>query len=287
MLNNYAGFLDLDTEAILLKYAEALQIKRQEAQILVEHKQKKKSIKIPNPGGMPIQGLPTVRSFFSLDIFVVIVLMIVTFASLIWGASAIVSYQVDPRATKTAQAQIDALIHTATAEAGLTQTTTLEPEPTETVTVVLPADQPTLTFAAPVASGSPISVFFVANQSAYMQVIVDGKVTFNGRLVPGNPYLFEGKTQIELICGNAAAIQVIFNQTDLGNLGPQGSVIHLIFDINSFGTPTLTPSITPSATLKPSKTPIPSNTYPPTKTKPPTSTPFPTRTRTPSRTPTQ
>ena len=106
-------------------------------------------------------------------------------------------------------------------------------------------------------------------------------------LIPGNPYLFEGKTRIELICGNAAAIQVIFNQTDLGTLGPQGSVIHLIFNINSFGTPTFTPSATPSATLKPSKTPRPSNTYPPTKTKLPTSTPYPTRTRTPTRTPTQ
>jgi hypothetical protein len=236
---------------------------------------------------MPKQGLPTARSIFSLDIFVVIILVVVTFASLIWGASAIVSYQVDPRATKTAQAQIDALIHTATAEAGLTPTTTLEPPTTETVVAVLPVDRPTLTFAAPAASGSPVSVFFVANQSAYMQVIVDGKVAFNGRLIPGNPYLFEGKTRIELICGNAAAIQVIFNQSDLGSLGPQGSVIHLIFNINSYGTPTLTPSITPSATLKPSKTPKPSNTYPPTKTKLPTSTPYPTRTRTPTRTPTQ
>ncbi len=287
MLNNYAGFLDLDTEAILLKSAEALQLKRQEALLLVESKHKKRSIKVPNPGGMPKQGLPSARSLFSLDIFVVIILVIITFASLIWGASAIVSYQVDPRATKTAQAQIDALIHTATAEAGLTPTATLEPPTTETVTAVIPADRPTLTFAAPALSGSPVSVFFVANQSAYMQVLVDGKVVFNGRLTPGNPYLFEGKKQVELICGNAAAIQVIFNQTDLGNLGPQGSVIHLIFDINSFGTPTFTPSVTPSATLKPSKTPKPSNTYPPTKTKMPTSTPYPTRTRTPSRTPTQ
>ena len=136
MLNNYAGFLDLDTEAILLKYAEALQLKRQEALLLVESKQKKRSIKIPNPGGMPKQGLPTARSLFSLDIFVVIILVVITFASLIWGASAIVSYQVDPRATKTAQSQIDALIHTATAEAGLTPTTTLEPPNTETVAAV-------------------------------------------------------------------------------------------------------------------------------------------------------
>ncbi len=287
MLNNYAGFLDLDTEAILLKYAEALQIKRQEALLLTESKQKKRSIKVPNPGGMPKQGLPTARSLFSLDIFVVIILVVITFASLIWGASAIVSYQVDPRATKTAQAQIDALIHAATAEAGLTPTISIEPPTTETAVAVLPVDRPTLTFAAPAASGSPVSVFFVANQSAYMQVIVDGKVAFNGRLITGNPYLFEGKARVELICGNAAAIQVIFNQTDLGSLGPQGSVIHLIFNINSFGTPTFTPSVTPSATLRPSKTPRPSNTYPPTKTKLPTSTPYPTRTRTPTRTPTQ
>jgi hypothetical protein len=146
---------------------------------------------------------------------------------------------------------------------------------------------PTATLAAPTSSGFPIQVFVVALQRAYLQIIVDGKVAFNGRVLPGNPYLFSGNKRIELISGNASALQVIYNQTDLGTLGASGEVVHLIFTLTQYGTPTLTPSITPSATLRPSKTPKPSNTYPPTRTPRPTSTPIPTRTRTPTRTPTQ
>ncbi len=286
MLSNYAGFLDLDSDDILIKYAEALQLKRKEALEPVVATKKKKSFHLPKPGGMRKQGLAPARNIFSLDILIVILLVVVTFGSLIWGASAIVSYQIDPKATKTAQALIDALVQTATADAALTPSPTVEITATSTAEVIVAEQGPTQTIQAPAVSNSPVSIFIVANQRAYMQVLVDGKVAFNGRVIPGNPYLFNGAKQVELISGNAAALQVLFNQNDLGSLGPQGTVLHLIFSINAFGTPTLTPSTTPTQTLVPSKTPMPSNTYPPTKTPKPTSTPYPTRTRTPTRTPT-
>ena len=119
MLNNYSDFLNLDADKLLLKYAEALQLKREEALLIVEKKQKRPAFHLPKPGGMRKQGLPLGRSIFSLDIFLVAVLAIITFGSLIWGASAIVSYQVDPKSTKTAQAAYDALAKTATADAAL------------------------------------------------------------------------------------------------------------------------------------------------------------------------
>lgn len=292
MLSNYAEFLNLDTDRVLLKYAEALQHKREEAQALVEKKGNKRTFHLPKPGGMRRQGLAPARSIFSLDIFIVILLAVITFGSLIWGASAIVSYQVDPKSTKTAQAAYDALSRTATADAVLltastTETTGTVTVATETVTAAPVNEGPTATLAAPTSSGFPIQVFVVALQRAYLQIIVDGKVAFNGRVLPGNPYLFSGNKRIELISGNASALQVIYNQTDLGTLGASGEVVHLIFTLTEYGTPTLTPSITPSATLKPSKTPKPSNTYPPTRTPRPSSTPKPTRTSTPTGTPTQ
>lgn len=286
MLSNYSDFLNLDSDKVLLKYAEALQLKREEALLIVEKKQKRLAFRLPKPGGMRKQGLPIGRSIFSLDIFLVGILVMITFGSLIWGASAIVSYQVDPKSTKTAQAAYDALAKTATADAALISTTTLEPIGTETSVSAPVEEAPTATLSAPTTSSFPIQVFVVAQQRAYLQIIVDGKVAFNGRVIPGNPYLFSGNKRIELTTGNAAALQVIYNQTDLGNLGGPGEVIHLVFSMTEYGTPTLTPSITPSATLKPTRTLIPSNTYPPTRTPRPTSTIIPTRTRTPTRTPT-
>ena len=286
MLGNYSDFLNLDSDSMLLKYAEAIQLKREEALLVVEKKNKRPAFHLPRPGGMRKQGLPLGRSIFSLDIILVALLAVITFGSLIWGASAIVSYQVDPKSTKTAQAAYDALAKTATADAALISTATLEPIGTETSVSAPVEEAPTATLAAPTTSSFPIQVFVVALQRAYLQVIVDGKVAFNGRVIPGNPYLFSGNKRIELTTGNAAALQVIYNQTDLGTLGGIGEVIHLVFSITEYGTPTLTPSITPSATLPPTRTLKPSNTYPPTRTPRPTSTIYPTRTRTPTRTPT-
>ena len=130
------AFLDLDTDDLLIKYAEALQLKRQEALVPVPSTKKKKQFRQPKPGGMRKQGLAPTRSIFSLDIMIVILLVIVAFGSLIWGASAIVSYQIDPKATKTAQALIDALIQTATADAALTPSPTSEITSTETAQAV-------------------------------------------------------------------------------------------------------------------------------------------------------
>lgn len=286
MLSNYSEFLNLDTDALLLKYAEALQGKRNESLPLEEKNRRGSAIHLPKPGGMRKQGLAPARSIFSIDIMVVIALAVITFGSLIWGASSIVNYQVAPKATKTAQAMVNILRNTESVYTGMTLTSTLLPQSTETSTIQVVDEGPTATISAPTTSGFTIQVFVVALQRAYLQIITDGKVTFNGRVLPGNPYLFTGNKRIELITGNAGAIQVIFNQSDLGILGAQGEVIHLVFTINQYGTPTLTPSITPSATLVPSKTPKPSNTYPPTRTARPSNTPYPTRTPKPTRTPT-
>jgi cell division septation protein DedD len=103
--------------------------------------------------------------------------------------------------------------------------------------------------------------------------------------VPGNPYLFNGQNQVELISGNAAAIQVIHNQNNLGSPGIVGEVVHLVFGPDVYGTPTFTPTATFTNTPVPSRTPRPSNTYPPTRTPRDTNTPVPTSTPKPTNTP--
>jgi len=115
----------------------------------------------------------------------------------------------------------------------------------------------------------------IALKRAFIQVIVDGKITFNGRVIPGNPYTFNGQNQVELITGNAGALQVIYNNTDMGVLGLTSQVINIVFSSDGYGTPTLTPTPTPTNTIPPTRTPRPSNTYPPTRTPVATATPQP------------
>jgi len=284
MLSNYANFLDLEVEELLLKFADALQLKRELLQASQPAGRKKRAFSFPRKNKLKMPLLPGFRNIFSLDIFLILLVTIAAIGGLIWGASSVINYQVSPKATQTAES----ILKTLTQEA-----VTMSPQPTNTLAVpdeasgaaAVSTENPTGTIQAPTASGAPVQLFVVARQRAYMQVIVDGSVKFSGRVLPGTPYYFEGKKQAELICGNATAIQVIYNQLDLGVLGTQGSVVHLIFSENSFGTPTATASMTPTITKIPSKTPIPTNTYPPTRTPRPTSTQWPTLTPKPTRTP--
>jgi len=281
LLQNYADYMDMEVEDLLLAFADALQIRRQEVNPTTAPPIKpKKRIKVDVPAS---EWWHLLRNMISMDVLIILGLALITFVILIWGGSRVLSYRLDPRLTQTAE--VEFAQGTINAAASLpVATNTLYP--VETITPAVNVEESTATLMAPTRSGAPIQLFVVARQQAYLQVIVDGKVAFVGRVKAGTPYYFEGKKRIELICGNATAIQVIYNQLDLGTLGPQGTVIDLIFTENSYGAPTLTATTTPTVTLRPSKTPIPSNTYPPTRTPRPTSTQWPTRTPTPSRTPT-
>jgi hypothetical protein len=74
---------------------------------------------------------------------------------------------------------------------------------------------------------------------------------------------------VELLTGNAAALQVFFNQQDLGVLGNVGEVARLVFVPAGLITPTPAASATPTPTLPPTFTPTPTVPIPT-----PTVTPF-------------
>ena len=100
-------------------------------------------------------------------------------------------------------------------------------------------------------------MYLVAKQRAWVQVKVDGKLVFEGRVIPGNAYPYSGNERVELITGNGAALQVFYNQIDLGTLGGFGDVVERIFTIGGIQTPTATITSTPGpATPTPSLTPV-------------------------------
>ena len=96
-----------------------------------------------------------------------------------------------------------------------------------------------------------MQLYIVALQRAYLQVTVDSKVVFDGRVQPGSVYTYSGQKSIELLTGSAAALEVYFNQEFQGKLGEVGQVIKLSFDEKGLTTPvpTLTPQATSASTL--------------------------------------
>jgi hypothetical protein len=107
-------------------------------------------------------------------------------------------------------------------------------------------------------SFAPIQLNVIARERSFLRIIADSQVVFNGRTIPGNAYSFSANERAELITGNAAAIQVIFNQSDIGQLGLSGQVRNLIFIVDGFQTPT--PRFTMTSTATPTITPTQSPT---------------------------
>lgn len=175
--------------------------------------------------------------------------------------------------------------------------TALEPTPeAPTLAPIVPTDFPTATFVAEVTAAStpppPLELYTTVNvtvtvtQRTWFRVLVDGKQAFEGIAAPGVAHGFVGAEQVEILTGNGAGLQVVFNDRVEGALGQFGEVVDRIYTLAGVLTPT--PTDTPERTATPTptitRTPTPSRTprFTPTFTRTPTVGP----TFTPSRTPT-
>ena len=109
-----------------------------------------------------------------------------------------------------------------------------------------------------------------------LRITADEEIVFDGRTIPGNVYEFSAENQIDLLTGNAAALEVYFNQEAIGNLGADSQVVSLMFTLDQgFVTPTPQFSPTPTNTQVPSATVTPTPTVTQTIALPtPTVTPF-------------
>lgn len=261
MLNNYAHFLEMDTEKVLLVYADALQQRRIESQNFQEDTKKS----FLRRRSMKARGW---RFLITPDLIIggLLIIGLVSFA--LWGISQITSIK----------AAGDEPASLALPESLLTpHQPTLTTSPTGAIPTRNPEEslpiqvEETAVPATPTGFSSlaPLQLNIVANQRAYLRIISDGKTVFNGRVAPGNAYSFSGEKQIELITGNAGAIQVYFNQKEIGILGIVGQVSKQIFTAGGMITPTAQFSPTPT------ETPQPTATLSPTPTMlTPTVTPF-------------
>jgi cytoskeleton protein RodZ len=259
MLSNYATFLDLDVDELLLRFADALQARHRERN---PHKPARKS-------GQPIvANMPPMRSFIAGDMIFGVGMAILLVGFAIWGVSRVMTIQSQREVKPTALSISDVLLASPDPFSFTATPTFLPVEafPGEaTVTVEIPTQN----------VNAEVQLNLVAVERTYMRVVVDGEVEFEGRVVPGNAYPFEAESQIEVLVGSGAAIRTVYNGRDLGLMGTFGQVVNNIYMGTEIITPTALPSTTPTITL------TPTNTLAPTATPQVTSTPVPSGTSVP------
>ncbi|NOH04548.1 MAG: helix-turn-helix domain-containing protein [Chloroflexi bacterium] len=204
MLANYAGFLDLDVDAVLLRYADALQARRREKYAETPREKIQTQVK---------PSMPLLRTFIAGDLIFGMVMVAILITLAIWGVGRVVSLQ-EERAEPTAPSIVEVLgdepLPTASAEA--TVGTVNEPEAatrdlggailavTEEGTPEVPAN---------------VTVSIFALERVFVRVSVDGKVVFEGRMAPRETQVFNAENQVVILTGDGSALRITYNGRDL------------------------------------------------------------------------
>ncbi|MGC1376342.1 MAG: RodZ domain-containing protein [Anaerolineales bacterium] len=261
MLSNYSTFLDMDTEATLLRFADALQAKRLERQASLPPTAASSRRRI----ALPLW----VRRFVSPDLLFGGGMILLLFILTVWGAARIFSRE----STSGAQAPSISDVLLASPSAATQSMTEALPTDVQVNSIVENVDTltPTETLSSD-AANADLQVTISVLERTFVRVTVDGVVKQEGRVVPGFAQTFDGVKSIEVLTGSGSGIQIRFNQRDLGLMGNFGQVVDLVYTVNGAQTPTMIPTPTSTVTPRFQKTP--------------TLTPTETLTRTPTITPT-
>ncbi len=257
MVKNYAQFLGLDPEPLLLNYAEVLQARLSKVR---KH--------APDTGGFfSLRGW--LRRFLASPtiIWVGVVLLIVSVS--IWSSVLIFGNRgAAPESTATIPGVADILLpsltHTPTLEQAQTTPGEIEVEVALTPELENPDVEEGEPTSTPQLTGNEkIQIQLIIIQRSWVRVTVDNILAFEGRLLPGSVKLFGGELNIEILTGNAAGVEVIYNQRDLGVMGLYGEVINRVYTAEGMATPTPTITFTPTPTETPTATSIPTRTITP------------------------
>ena len=253
MLKNFATFIGLDVDTLLLRYAEGLQQR-------LAAKHGISSAEFRNPARYNVVNRSGIRQFFSSDLLIGIAGALVLILFILWGAVRIFAVQSEQVPTQTAPSIADVLLATGTPS--LTPTAT-------GVTTVVPNAFPTRLLATgtlgvgdvPVAGEGKVQIYINVVQRAWMRVAVDDEVVFEERVLPGSAYSYVGDRKVEILTGNGGGLQVFYNQQDLGLMGSFGQVVLQIYTPQGIAVPTPTTSPTPTKTSRttptPTRTPTP------------------------------
>jgi cytoskeleton protein RodZ len=271
MLGNYADFLGLESEALLMEYAGSLQAR-------FEAKQPPKPEKTERTRPKLIFRLPPwIRSLVSRDVIFGGVAGLLLLLFVVWSIGRISAAAANQEPEPTAPPLTGLLLSTPMPTAGsatvISTGGSINLLEQQTAT-------PGLLGQATIEAGAfgNIALRVISLQRNWMRITVDGQVQFEGRTLPGQSYPFNATGQIVLFTGNAAGLRAFLNEQDLGILGIYGEVITIVFSQSGAATPTLSPTptidpgiltatadfaLTPSATPSATATPSPEPTQTP------------------------
>jgi transcriptional regulator with XRE-family HTH domain len=256
ILANYAVFLDLDADTILLRFADGLQARYRE-------KRPNKPARSRAPMTVNTR-LPPLRTFIASDLLFGggMAIMLLLFA--IWGIGRVMTVRSTTIPHATSPSISDVLVGTALPT--LPQEVTLIPAQDTLQASTL---EVTETFVlATLGADINVQINLVSTEHTFMRVVVDGKVQFEGRTAPDTDYPYQAKDQIEVLVGNAAGLKVTYNGRDLGLMGNFGEVIDRVYTSEGVVTPTSSPA--PTSTATPNFTSTPTETLTPTPSVTPT-----------------
>jgi hypothetical protein len=228
----------MDTDSLLLRYADALQARRREKYSETPREKIQTEVNA---------AIPLLRGFIAGDLVFGITMIAVLLALGVWGISRVIASQNEANAEPTSASIVDVLADVPLAT----------PSPEEFLAVNDPAltisadglATPTFSLNANVV----VSIFSV--ERAFVRIAVDGKVVFEGRIAPFETKQYEAVEKIEILCGNAAALRITYNGRDLGLMGNVGEVANRVYTISGVVAPTSTPTPTATATPLVSNTP--------------------------------
>lgn len=260
-LRNYADYLGLDADDVLLRYAEKLQARNHHPLPKMESPEADLS-----NGGVQVRSrrFPWLTS----DLFIAVFIMIAVVGVVLWGGSQVLTAV---QAERAAESQAEASLLTSPSPvASSTATAPPEGEQRQDNLATAPPDaQVTLPpdLLGQEFSGDGVNLRILVEKRAWLEVTVDGEQGFTGRVAPGEILEYQGQEMVQVLTGNGRGIRVVYNGEDQGVLGDVGEVVTRLWTPQGQITPT------------PSSTPTPSATPPQTDT--PTPTPTPTVTQVP------
>lgn len=247
MLQGYASFLDMNLDEVMLRFAEALQLRRAERLALMARPRARKAA----PWRWPRLLSPDLL-FASALILTVLALAIFGGLRLAQASAA----QQQAQAPSISDVLIEAAAPTPTQESQ--SGAGLEELPTPIVSgVEFPTPEEVTPTPLP---GTVVQVTLLVSERTFLRVLVDGETVFDGRAAPGAAFSFEGDSSVEVLAGNGGAVQLLLNQLDQGRLSSAGQVAHFIYTLEGIATPTPLPSPTPSNTPRFQRTATPSVT---------------------------
>lgn len=237
-LRNYAAFLGLDADQLLLRFTDQLEGSRHRPATA--------------RGASPPTSEPTMvhrrrPAWLSSDLLVAVTISLVVLVVLFWGGSRVLAAIQEDGQSATPSGF---LIVTSPSPSASPSVEPAEQPNRDNPPAVTPSPEGTL--PAALLGGAQqtegINLRILVEKRAWLSVLVDGEEAFRGRAKPGDILEFQAEDQILVVTGNGDGLRTVYNGQDQGRLGDVGEVVTRLWDRNGAITPTPTPSMTPSPT---------------------------------------